>query len=46
MPWQRAIDGGESIIIKDHRHMVNLTAPDEVNKHLLAWLKSPHSGTI
>ena len=34
-----AAHGGESIIIKDHRHMVNLTAPDEVNAHLLAWLK-------
>lgn len=30
---------GEAVVIRGHRHMVNLTAPDEVNRHLAAWLR-------
>lgn len=30
---------GQAIIIRGHRHMVNLTAPDEVNQHLADWLR-------
>lgn len=32
---------GIAITLKGHRHMVNLTAADEVNTHLLAWLNQP-----
>ena len=32
---------GKAVVIKGHRHMVNLTAPAKVNAHLLAWLKLP-----
>lgn len=32
---------GKAVIVKDHRHMVNLTAPDQINAHLLSWLKLP-----
>jgi pimeloyl-ACP methyl ester carboxylesterase len=32
---------GKAVIISGHRHMVNLTAPDEVNRHLLTWLAQP-----
>ncbi len=32
---------GSAIIIKGHRHMMNLTAACEVNAHLLTWLKQP-----
>ncbi len=34
---------GRAAIIPGHRHMVNLTAPDEVNAHLRAWLNLPVS---
>ncbi len=30
---------GEAAIIEGHRHMVNLTAPDEVNRLLSDWLR-------
>ena len=30
---------GEAVVIDGHRHMVNLTAPDTVNRILLDWLK-------
>ncbi|WP_294641203.1 alpha/beta fold hydrolase [uncultured Aureimonas sp.] len=30
---------GEAVTIRGHRHMVNLTAPDEVNGHLVRWLQ-------
>ena len=32
---------GTAVTVMGHRHMVNLTAPDEVNTHLLAWLRQP-----
>lgn len=32
---------GYARIIDGHRHMVNLTAPDEVNRLLLEWLQLP-----
>jgi hypothetical protein len=31
---------GRAIVIQDERHMVNLTAPDEVNRALRAWLQT------
>ena len=35
------VQDGESVVIKGHRHMANLTASDEVNTYLLNWLKRP-----
>lgn len=35
------VPNGKAITIKGHRHMVNLTAADEVNTHLTRWLKEP-----
>lgn len=35
---------GQSLIIQGHRHMVNLTAPAQVNAALMSWLKSPLGG--
>ncbi|MFK7878657.1 alpha/beta fold hydrolase [Roseobacter sp.] len=32
---------GCAVTIKGHRHMVNLTAADDVNAHLQDWLKQP-----
>lgn len=32
---------GKAVIIEGHRHVVNLTAPDQVNAHLSAWLSVP-----
>lgn len=32
---------GEAFIIQNHRHMVNLTAPDAVNSALEKWLNRP-----
>lgn len=32
---------GEAVIIKDHRHMINITAPERVNDELTRWLKKP-----
>lgn len=29
---------GEPVVIEGHRHMVNLTAPEEVNRALIRWL--------
>lgn len=31
---------GHAVVIKGHRHMVNLTAPDVVNAALLQWLET------
>ncbi|MDX3929978.1 MAG: alpha/beta hydrolase [Shinella sp.] len=31
---------GRAVVIDGHRHMVNLTAPDEVNRALAGWLAS------
>lgn len=36
-----AAPNGHAVIIKNHRHMVNLTAPDDVNKALVDWLNVP-----
>jgi pimeloyl-ACP methyl ester carboxylesterase len=33
-----AAQNGEACIIADHRHMVNMTAPDEVTGALRHWL--------
>lgn len=35
----KAAPRGEAVVIESHRHMVNLTAPDEVNRILADWLK-------
>ena len=35
------VHNGRAVVIKNHRHMVNLTAPAQVNKHLLTWLNQP-----
>ncbi|NVO55304.1 alpha/beta fold hydrolase [Rhodobacteraceae bacterium B1Z28] len=32
---------GTAVVIENHRHMVNLTAPDTVNAALEAWLETP-----
>lgn len=32
---------GHAVIINNHRHMANLTAPDDVNKALVDWLNMP-----
>lgn len=32
---------GRAVVIKGHRHMVNLTAPDQVTAALQTWLKTP-----
>lgn len=32
---------GRAVIVKDHRHMVNLTAPAVVNAALAEWLETP-----
>ncbi len=32
---------GRAVVIKGHRHMVNLTAPDAVTAALRTWLKTP-----
>ncbi|MFA3920906.1 alpha/beta fold hydrolase [Ruegeria hyattellae] len=37
----RAAQRGTAEIIENHRHMVNLTAPDAVNAALQTWLETP-----
>jgi len=32
---------GRAAVIQGHGHMMNLTAPDAVNAHLLTWIKTP-----
>ena len=39
------VQNGHCAIIEHHRHMVNLTAPIEVNNALKQWLKLPTSTT-
>ena len=39
----RVAKNGKSVIIIGHRHMVNLTAPDQVNAALQDWLNTPVS---
>jgi len=34
----KAAPQGRAVIINGHRHMVNLTAPEQVNSILLDWL--------
>jgi pimeloyl-ACP methyl ester carboxylesterase len=36
-----AIADGQAIVVEGHRHMVNLTASQVVNRHLINWLKHP-----
>lgn len=36
-----AAQNGTAVAVKGHRHMVSLTAPETVNAHLAAWLKTP-----
>ncbi len=36
-----AAPAGYAVLIDGHRHMVNLTAPEEVNAILLEWLSKP-----
>lgn len=35
-----AAHNGNAVVIENERHMVNLTAPDEVNRALRAWLQT------
>jgi len=35
------VQNGQAVVIKGHRHMANLTAPTQVNAHLLEWLLQP-----
>ncbi len=35
------VQNGDAVVIAGHRHMVNLTAPDQVNAALLTWLQTP-----
>jgi len=37
-----AAPNGRAVMIEGHRHMLNLTAPDEVNAILLEWLDWSH----
>ncbi|MEE9375413.1 MAG: alpha/beta fold hydrolase [Rhizobiaceae bacterium] len=37
----RAAVNGRYVVISGHRHMVNLTAPEQVNAALEDWLKTP-----
>ncbi|OLL27392.1 alpha/beta hydrolase [Burkholderia sp. SRS-W-2-2016] len=36
----QAAQRGHAVVIEDERHMVNLTAPNEVNRALRAWLQT------
>ncbi|MEM5313057.1 alpha/beta hydrolase [Paraburkholderia sp. JHI869] len=36
----QAAHNGTAVVIENERHMVNLTAPDEVNRALRAWLQT------
>ncbi|RZF25226.1 alpha/beta fold hydrolase [Paraburkholderia sp. UYCP14C] len=36
----QAAHRGRAVVIENERHMVNLTAPDEVNRALRAWLQT------
>ncbi len=36
-----AAPNGLAVVVENHRHMVSLTAPDEVNKALVDWLHMP-----
>lgn len=35
------VRNGLAVTVKNHRHMVNLTAPDQVNSHLSVWITRP-----
>ena len=37
----RQVQNGTAVIIKNHRHMINLTNAPAVNAHLLTWLEQP-----
>jgi (E)-2-((N-methylformamido)methylene)succinate hydrolase len=34
-----AVRNGRAVVVADHRHMVNLTAPDAVNAALVEWMQ-------
>jgi len=36
-----AVQNGQYVTIPGHRHMINLTAADDVNMHLMKWLQTP-----
>lgn len=36
----KAARNGKAVVIEGQRHMLNLTAPDQVNAHLLDWLNT------
>jgi pimeloyl-ACP methyl ester carboxylesterase len=36
----KAAPRGQAVIVENHRHMANLTAPDAVNAALEAWLQT------
>lgn len=40
----KAAKNGRAVIIKGHRHMVNLTAPEQVNAALTTWLETSSDG--
>lgn len=41
-----AAQNGKSLVIEGHRHMVNLTAPEQVNTALKDWLKTPFQSPL
>ncbi|WP_028219928.1 alpha/beta fold hydrolase [Paraburkholderia oxyphila] len=43
----QAAHAGKAVVIENERHMVNLTAPEEVNRALRAWLQTePQAQTL
>jgi (E)-2-((N-methylformamido)methylene)succinate hydrolase len=43
----RAAQNGKAVVIDNERHMVNLTAPEAVNRALRAWLQAePHEAIL
>ena len=40
----KAAPNGLAVVIEGHRHMVNLTAPEAVNRILADWLQLPEGG--
>jgi pimeloyl-ACP methyl ester carboxylesterase len=38
------VPDGQVLVINNHRHMVNLTAPEQVNAALLTWMKTTCKG--
>jgi pimeloyl-ACP methyl ester carboxylesterase len=51
MQMAKAAKNAKAVVIENERHMVNLTAPDEVNRALRDWLRveidtEPHEATL